>query len=900
MAITAIVVIAVWRGLHSGLHHAVRTGLKAIVPLILLVIVATAAASDYAQGSHGTVIMSPAWIANGVNGTSNEIATIVIPALPPSPSQAPPSSAVYEAGLVSLFDQQEQKASNDANDRTVPEVVNTLWEASYLYPWGAAQFGDPATAARIDCRYLESTSSVDAATQESVEYSGIAYSISKGWAVYPWPAAAPSPVYFLETISGDPLTASLTAFAACQYVGPSANAQDAADASYWEVTAAGRLNNGDGPDYQDPKTGLTSQDCAAWWTGKVPASDTFPKNGAAFCTGCNGQTESQIVAEGSPSHMTAVTFLTDYNGDDASMAIVYGGFALISALAYAIALGGLAIGVFLAQFILIAMLCVLPVLLLAMAISNKTEEVAKKALMIGVKAVVAKVVFLLLLALLVEFIYLVNRLIGSNSSGLGAVFLTAAAPLLAFYALHTLLRQAGMQGMLSLRGSIATTAGFALGKHQRAPYEGGRNWAERQDSRFQQQLGKLHKGGVRPPDANRPGGTRAARKWYETEFRSLPKEVNGWRGRRNGSLRYWIHPTHRIRLIRSPVSGSGTGKPRGGGAGGAAAPGPTSAPPVSGSGTGKPRGGGAGAVGPTRPRNPFAVPGTPFPGPRDLSVSARNVASGMRQHLASFRSPEALAERKASRTRLYHTGLGALSTTRGGNAVAAGIAGTVAHAGHAKIGWVRARLKLPKREPGGRNSHEIHNRAQGVVDSGKRALRAREIEQRKARRTSRIEGRKDTWRRFGEDMAATGKFHADFAQSRLSSKIAGRRQSRNRVSSNSWASNVRDAHQRGVSQGLTGQRARTQSQPGKTSGAAEQSEARQSSPNESKPQGNAEKVADSHVTTSVPAKTTLGTSPRSPRTRPKQGSALRPPRGSETVKPLPPEPKRSRRPRDNN
>ena len=498
MAITAIVVIAVWRGLHSGLHHAVRTGLKAIVPLILLVIVATAAASDYAQGSHGTVIMSPAWIANGVNGASNEIATIVIPALPPSASQAPPSCAVYEAGLVSLFDQQEQKASNDANDRTVPEVVNTLWEASYLYPWGAAQFGDPATAARIDCRYLESTSSVDAATQESVEYSGIAYSISKGWAVYPWPAAAPSPVYFLETISGDPLTASLTAFAACQYVGPSANAQDAADASYWEVTAAGRLNNGDGPDYQDPKTGLTSQDCAAWWTGKVPASDTFPKNGAAFCTGCNGQTESQIVAEGSPSHMTAVTFLTDYNGDDASMAIVYGGFALISALAYAIALGGLAIGVFLAQFILIAMLCVLPVLLLAMAISNKTEEVAKKALMIGVKAVVAKVVFLLLLALLVEFIYLVNRLIGSNSSGLGAVFLTAAAPLLAFYALHTLLRQAGMQGMLSLRGSIATTAGFALGKHQRAPYEGGRNWAERQDSRFQQQLGKLHKGGVRP------------------------------------------------------------------------------------------------------------------------------------------------------------------------------------------------------------------------------------------------------------------------------------------------------------------------------------------------------------------------------------------------------------------
>jgi hypothetical protein len=864
IAITMIVVIAVWRGLHSGLHHAVRTGLKAIVPLVLLVFIATAAASDHGTG---TVVMSPAWIANGVNSASNQISTIVVPSLQKtSLTQAPPSCAVYEAGLVSIFVAQENKISS-ANDETIPEVVNTLWEDSYLYSWGAAQFGDPATAERVDCRYLEGTDGVNPGTQEKIETAGIA--ASKSSSTYPTLPSLKKPlIYLAELLPGDSTTAAVTAFAACQYTNADGGGPSAATS--WTVTAAGRLNtnNNDGPDYKTSK-GATSQDCAAWWIGTDIASATFPQNGTAFCTGCNGQTQSQIIGEGSPDHMTAVTFLTDYNGDDAPMAVVYGGFNLVSAVAYTIALGGLAIGVFLAQFILIAMLCALPLLLLAMAISNKTEEVAKNALKVGVKAIVAKVVFLFILLLLVEFIFLVDRLINDNSSGLGTVLLTAAAPLLAFYALHTLLRQVGMQGMLSIRGSVATTAGFALGKHQRAPYAEGRNWAERQDSRFQQRLGQLHKGGVRPPDANRPGGTRTPESGTRKLSSLYPKKLRG--GGATG--------TTASSTASTPLTGV-----------------TSSASPTGNSGAGKPKGGGAGATGPARAPNPFAVPGMPFPKPRDFAASARNMSAGMRQRLASFRSPEAKTARQASRTRLYHAGLGVLATSKGGEAIASGIAGTVAHAGHAKT-WLGTRTARIA-EARSRKSHanEIQNKARAMIDSGKRTLHAKHVEQRKARRAARIEGLKDPWRRFGEDATARGKFHADFARTRLSSRIAGQQQPERKTS---WAAHVRNAHGPGIGEGhllRTDRHVRIPSQPGRASGTTKQSGTHQHSSSEPKPQDSVGETTDSHA----PSNTSAETAPEAPppSTRTKRGGrsggrdgSLRP---SHPLKPLP-EPKRNGR-----
>ena len=469
----------VWRVLKHGYGHAIRKLFQALVPLALVGIIFNAAASD---NGTGRVPFSPAWIVKGVDSLSNQLGKITFVALTPPQQANAPSCEQYEAGLQAEFASNASSTTNTA----VPEAMNDLWEQSYLYAWGAAQFYDANTGKRVDCRVLESANNVDPSTQSIVQQLGSTQASM--------PANPPgwNKTIFNDTGMSDALTATATAFAACQYVD-----------GQWQVTKAGLLNTsaGDGP---------TANDCSVWWHGKVAASGSFPDNGAAFCSACNGQTLGQINGEQAPGDPLGTEFLNAYNGNNSGSAVVYGFFALISALFYAFALGALTLGTFLAQFILIAVLCALPLLLIAMAVSDRAEEMAHRIVLIGARTMVAKTVFLIVIGLLTTLVEVANSLVGGAGNGLGVVFAAAIAPLLAFAGLHMLMKQFNMHGMLSLKGAVLTTAGFAMYKHYRedqSPRPGAESALASARNRIRHPLrsGTL---GRRRTDASRPGGAR--------------------------------------------------------------------------------------------------------------------------------------------------------------------------------------------------------------------------------------------------------------------------------------------------------------------------------------------------------------------------------------------------------
>ena len=337
-------------------------------------------------------------------------------------------------------------------------------------------------------------------------------------------------------------------------------------------------------------------------------------------------------------------------------------------------LAALALGTFLAQFIFIAMLCALPILLLAMAVSSRSESVARGLIKIGYKAMVAKVVFLLVLGLLAELIVLVDGLVNTAGNGFGVVFLTAVAPLLAFYALHAVLRQVGMQGMLSIRGSILTTAGFATG-HNRA------DKTPRHPSRFERLENKGRQLGTRAmrgrgPDPSRPGGARPP--------------------------------------------GSGTRKnpnlyPKGGGAG--STPGSPGASPPGGTTPGA-----AGALNGPRggvPASTAGSAGAPTPvvqsGKRGVAGVVGSTASGVQSKFEAFRSPQAVAARTQARSRAYHMGLGLLAMAPGrGALLAGGTAGAVAHV---------QRAKVAARDRGAKVATAVRSRAGQIGDPIRASIR---------------------------------------------------------------------------------------------------------------------------------------------------------------------------------
>lgn len=422
-------------GVRAGAHHAFRVGMAAAIPLAIFLVMGVAS-------THGpTAPLSPGGIATGLNGDvnsiSNYIPTLVGQQIYTS-NQAVnlPDCANYENGLEKEFSASAQNSPGSNNGfsagtaANIPLSVNDLWLSGYLNLYSAAQFGTSDVGNRVACRWLEGSNNVSAASQMFTE--GVGGSVPQGM----------QKGVFGPYI-GDDMSTSLSAWATCVAAGGGTWA-------FYDDFGSVVGNGG-------AQTTSANQDCGNWWT---TASADPPACTQRFGTACNGQTESQIATD-TQNAPIAQQFFQGWNGNEGGTALINGFFALITAGCYLFALGGLALGTLLAQVILIVVLCALPLLLLAMAIPGETgKRVGREALKIGLGAAVAKIIFAFLLGLLLDTINILNTVFSGLLAGKGAL-LAGLVPLLAFYALHMLLKRMGLQGLTSVKGAVQTTAGIS-------------------------------------------------------------------------------------------------------------------------------------------------------------------------------------------------------------------------------------------------------------------------------------------------------------------------------------------------------------------------------------------------------------------------------------------------------
>ena len=482
----------------AGPGAALRTAIRCLVPLALLVVMCGAA---IASQSGTPKPPSPGWVATTVNNDVQGIATILpntIANITPAGSaknEKAPSCYNYQQNLETtyqfLVNAQKQYHSLTNGDSQIPIVVNDLWTSSYLSGWEQSQFGDPTLGQRVGCRYLEINRRTPATNQTDSNNNIVQLGQSEIEQVAndtggvpaagnPTPATNSSTVYGPYGGDDGRITIAMTAWASCYW-----------DGGQWQFTPdfLRVVSNGDSADPHDG-TNNAPQACSDWWAGWKNSSNDA---GGPFGTGSPGQTQAEI-ASATTNANVAQDFFNSWNGNNGGASLLYGFFTMISSAAFLFSIGGLALGTVLAQILLILILCALPILLLVMAMpGNVGKRVGSESLKIGLGAAISKIIFMLLLGILVNVINIMNAILPEVSGSLG-VLVSAMTPLIAFFAIHTLLKRMGFGGLMSVKGAVMTTAAIT-GKAAKDGSLTGPEQALRSRGRAMTQRGRGGNGG---------------------------------------------------------------------------------------------------------------------------------------------------------------------------------------------------------------------------------------------------------------------------------------------------------------------------------------------------------------------------------------------------------------------
>jgi hypothetical protein len=161
------------------------------------------------------------------------------------------------------------------------------------------------------------------------------------------------------------------------------------------------------------------------------------------------------------------------NGHSLTGAVPHAFLAIVIAAVYLWAIGGLALGTLVAQFLTVLVCVALPLLLVVgMWPTEAAGRIFSRYLKIGAGSVFAKAVFVSLLAVLLTIISVISRLgeltgafdaAAGGGAGFGAAMLQAAAPLVAIIAMRWALKDLGLGNVFSLRGAMGVTGRLARG-----------------------------------------------------------------------------------------------------------------------------------------------------------------------------------------------------------------------------------------------------------------------------------------------------------------------------------------------------------------------------------------------------------------------------------------------------
>ncbi len=476
----AVAVIALVR---KSLGEGLKTFLRTIVCLGAVTAVTVAATQSVATGSSGTIPGSPSWVLSHVNTLTSGLADLTSGlatqaiATEGTQDMPAPNCVTYESELTNLFD--AYYARNNAGDTggaSVASSFSALWQQTYLANWTLAQFGneqsyvgesnDDNAGVRVACRYLEYANNVPYQQQEEVTL------LTK-----PLPpnlylsAGGPTGPYSMSmTSTVDYLNSAINAWAMCDY-NPSTGRWEA-DPDFSYLTESGTSY----------ASALDSGSCREWWTngaglhaqhwggseagGGNPGTDGNASCGLGTCNPFYLPTGGAIT-NATGGRDPAQTFLTMFNGHGGTTAFMEGIITLVESLFFLFSFGFMILGTIIAQFVLVILLALLPLLLVVFAwpgdLGRRTMVQTGKWFL---SASCAKVLLTLAMSILILIVNVLQDVVNGiipASAGVGASYAQAFVPLIAVFLFHRLLKTVKMHHMIGPRGMLGMATAFVGG-----------------------------------------------------------------------------------------------------------------------------------------------------------------------------------------------------------------------------------------------------------------------------------------------------------------------------------------------------------------------------------------------------------------------------------------------------
>ena len=401
------------------------------------------------------------------------------------------------AGRVGLdFNPSAYVSEADVGARTaMPKMVSEMWQSGYLSLLGTAQFSDPEVADRATCYLMEWLNWPDAPEQRLIMYESLGVqNASSSYNGKQWKNQADD-MFNPGALRTEQQRSLLTLASACGFA-PSGNSPTgvyrANTPGYGTQTATGfngahvwlykewsGIKNYDNWAGLDDR--LTADVCLKWMfpnltdhdEDKGVKSDWVQERAALEAEDAEEWAEdlkpdrlanSDDDVPSAEDAERVFRVLEAIEGTDPIAGLVYGVWAVVVALAYLKAFGGLSVGFLVAQLILAILFFMLPLLLFVSGLPIEAAgQVRKKLIRLYLATVLSYALFYTVLMMVMLLTDIVSSWLEAMTGGDGFahMMLIAASPLIALWMLSKGLKLFGMGGMLSVQGAAQLSSGLS-------------------------------------------------------------------------------------------------------------------------------------------------------------------------------------------------------------------------------------------------------------------------------------------------------------------------------------------------------------------------------------------------------------------------------------------------------
>lgn len=458
--------VALWRVvklmMRGAISQAFRVGLTFAVLFSLMTVVTSTSvtASKLPADQQISYKGSLPWFANEVASVSAKLtgqivsATSLLPTTTGGKVQNPqgvtPTCDQYILALHNRYlDGSEGAATLSA--------LSKLWEQTQYKAWQAAQFGTEKNGidipGRVMCHWAEAVNEVSPTAQQDFSstyaYPGMVKNSSSGR------------VLAFGPYSDDDRRRAMTAWAVCQYDGKAWSTRPEW-IGVWGKSATddqfGKDRCGD-VFATDGSLGDKGNGIGLWGfdVARVGDDDKFNLFGASLSEAFENENQGPELRD---KLVSAKAFANAFNGNNSSDRLLQGFLAVIVALLFFWAIGFMAVGLLLAQFMLVVLLLMAPLTLVLYAFgSNRGVAVLK----LTGTTMVSQAFFSLLLTTLIAIADVFQRLaLTIPAGGIIRTVLTGLSPVAAFWCVRKLMRSVGMADIMKPSGAASFVASAAL------------------------------------------------------------------------------------------------------------------------------------------------------------------------------------------------------------------------------------------------------------------------------------------------------------------------------------------------------------------------------------------------------------------------------------------------------